>query len=206
MRKTASILASPVFSVMAPFRVSPLPPEKSFLIPLQIKQINTELFDPFWKTLLGDNKGLLTSRRPDVLEWTFGEGLKTGRYVILGRFDKNERLLGEITLERRRYDAGSLFRVVDWIALRKDRAVLGDLLRDAVLFAAKQRGFLLELVGFEENIQPLIAAYLPGKRQLSHKSNTFFMKFKDKQLRKDAPRLADDGWFYGPFDGDSCWV
>ena len=206
VRKWASFLAAPLFSLFSPFRAPSLPPEKITFISRQIQRIDPDIFDLFWEELLAGNQGLLTSRRTDVLEWTFGKGLKTGRYTILGRFDKTGRLQGEITLERRRNESGSLYRVVDWIALRKDQDVLGDLLRDAVLFAAREKGFLIELVGFEEKVQPLIAAYLTGKRRLSHGSNTFFVRFKDKQLKKDAPRLADDGWFYGPFDGDSCWA
>jgi hypothetical protein len=205
-RKIVSFAVAPLLSLFPPFRFPSLPPEKTTLRAREITQITPEIFDPFWETLLADNRGLLTSRRTDVLRWTFGEGLKTGRYSMLGRFEESGVLRGAITLERRRNEAGDRYRVVDWIALRKEESVLGDLLRDAIFYARRKRAFLLELIGFEKKVQPLIAAYFPNHRPLSHRCNTFFMRFKDKDLRKECRQLADEGWFYGPFDGDSCWV
>ena len=177
-----------------------LPKEKTNLTPRRIDAITDGVFQPFWDELLKTNRGVLTSRRPDVLRWTFNYGLETGRKVILGRFD-GEKLRGYIVLRMvTTRDGFPRVRVNDWIAADNDEAVLGDLLRDAVGFVRKEKkGILLQMTGFPESVQPLIRQYLPAYRA---KPNAFYYKAKNREL---AEHLADS-WFFGPYDGDSARI
>lgn len=177
-----------------------VPKERTKLTARRIEAITDDVFQPFWEELLGTNRGVLTSRRPDVLRWTFNYGLETGRKVILGRFD-GERLRGYIVLRMvTTRDGMPRVRVNDWIAIGNDEDVLGDLLRDAVEFVRKEKkGILLQMTGFPESVQPLIRQYLPVRRT---KPNAFFYKAKNSEL---AGHLADS-WFFGPYDGDSARI
>ena len=189
-----------IWRVAASLCRSRLPKEKTKLTPRRIDAITDSLFQPFWEELLKTNRGVLTSRRPDVLRWTVNYGLETGRKVILGRFD-GEKLRGYIVLRMvTTRDGVPRVRVNDWIAVDNDEAVLGDLLRDAVEFVRKEnKGILLQMTGFPESVQPLIRQYLPVRRA---KPNAFFYKAKNRDL---AGRLADS-WFFGPYDGDSARI
>ena len=182
------------------FRGHRIPKERTKLTPRRIDAVTDDVFQPFWEELLQTNRGVLTSRRPDVLRWTFGNGLETGRKVILGRFD-GERLRGYIVLRMvTTRDGVPRVRVNDWIAIENDEDVLADLLRDAILYVRKEKkGILLQMTGFPDPVQPLIRQYLPVHRA---KPNAFFYKAKKSEL---AGYLADS-WFFGPYDGDSARI
>lgn len=180
-----------------------IPPERTPLVSRRIDRIRPEVFDPFWSDLLASNNGLLTSRRTDLLCWTFQKGLDNGQKIMLGRFDERGRLRGDVVLRVSDDDGLRRFQIIDWIAVKNDEKILGDLLRDAILYAQTNGGFILEVIGFADNIQPLIRRYLPAARR--NESNSFSLRFNDPALNRSAREMGEKGWFYGPYDGDRGW-
>lgn len=175
--------------------------DRSNTVSERVTRIDAAPFKRFWSEYLSGNEGVVTSRTPEELKWLFGDGLVTGRFVIIVR-KRDERIMGYVILKRHAPASGFRWMVADWIALKNDPDVLHDLLLDARRFAGTTGAFCLELTGFPVKIQPTVKACLPFARKAL--CNTFLYKPFDDSL-KDALQLTPDkGWFWGPMDGDRC--
>lgn len=167
----------------------------------RVTRIDDASFTRFWSEYVSGNEGVVTSRTPEELKWLFGEGLATGRFVMIAR-KRDERLVGYVILKRHASESEFRWMVADWIALDNDPDVLHDLLLDARRFAATTEAFCLELTGFPMIIQPTVKACLPFARKAL--CNTFLYKPYDDSLKEALQQTPDKGWFWGPMDGDRC--
>lgn len=167
----------------------------------KVIRIHDEPFQQFWNEYLTGNEGVVTSREPAVLDWLFGKGLLSGRFVMLVR-KTGQRIAGYVILKQQVSDAGLRWMVADWIALNNDPDVLLDLLLDARRFAAGTGAFCLEMTGFPMKAQSIIKACLPFSRKAI--GNTFLFKLFDASLKSILLNTPDKGWFWGPMDGDRC--
>lgn len=167
----------------------------------KVLRIHDEPFQQFWNEYLAGNEGVVTSREPAVLNWLFGKGLQSGRFVMFAR-KIGQRIAGYVILKQQVADAGMRWMVADWIALNNDPDVLRDLLLDARRFVASTGAFCLEMTGFPMKAQSIIKACLPFSRKAV--CNTFLFKLFDASLKDALLNTPDKGWFWGPMDGDRC--
>lgn len=159
-------------------------------------------FDNFWDRYLEGNDGVVLSRTAKELEWVFGDGLRSGRNILLARQRQDGSLAGYIVL-RAASDAGLRWMVADWIALGDDRKVLSDLMGDAVRELRSMRTpVFLECIGFRMDVQDIIGRHLPFKRKA--KNNSMVFKAFSSHLVDALKDGATKGWFFGPYDGDRC--
>lgn len=180
-----------------------LPPLQSKTNMKVLKRIDQDLFSDFWNHYIENNKGLVASRAPEILEWLFAKEVEKENNCILGRFDR-ERLVGYIVLRQTKMpnsDAKRFF-VADWIAINNDKAILADLLRDGSLFCESQGGVVFEILGYPSSYQGLISRYLPFSRKIA--ANSFQFKTTDEFEDDFFRDQADSGWFWGAMDADRC--
>lgn len=177
-----------------------LPRDASETVSRRLVQIDEPLFGAFWQRVLEANRGMITSRTPAELEWLFGEGLASGRDVLIGRFD-GERLVGYVVVRRChvRHGALAVGRIVDWVAVGRDRGVLADLLRDACLHARGNGLALVEIMGFPMEVQDIIGRVFRLHRAVKGNPSSFWTR--DKELRASIQNDRE-GWFWGAVDGD----
>lgn len=167
----------------------------------ELREFSSGLFDVFWARYLEGNDGVVLSRTTEELEWAFGEDVRKGRDVLLVRRDASG-LVGYVIL-RAKDEAQRRWLVVDWIALKNDRAVLSDLLKDAVRWLRKHsHAVFLESIGFRMDVQDVIHRHLPFTRKAPN--NTTIFKAGRDDLREALSKAGTKGWFFGPYDGDRC--
>ena len=174
---------------------------RSKTIGSRLDSFDQELFDTFWAAYLKTNDGVVLSRTSEELEWLFADDLPRGRNVLLVRKD-GDCLCGYIVLRAK--DIGrTRWMVADWIALGNDKAVLSDLLRDAVRFLRKvPSAAFLECIGFRMDVQDVIHRHLPFSRMAPNNSTNY--KAHTPEMKKALESADLSGWFFGPYDGDRC--
>ncbi|MBQ6008354.1 MAG: hypothetical protein IJL17_07440 [Kiritimatiellae bacterium] len=166
---------------------------------VRLTTLDVTVLDDFWQRYLDKNTGLVSSRTAEELSWLYDKGLKNGQYVFLGRKDLNG-LCGYIVL--RRANAGNgRWMIADWIALDDNPDVLSDLVHDAVCVLHDQKdAATLESVGFPPRVQGVLHRHLPFTRKSAN--NTFI--YQPTDLTISSKINPDEGWFFGPYDGDRC--
>ena len=167
----------------------------------RLESFDTRRFDAFWSDYLKENDGVVVSRTAEELEWVFGDDLSTGRNLLFVRED-GERICGYIVVRAMNVEC-TRWMVADWIALKNDKDVLSDLLRDAVccLYKISSAAFL-ECIGFRMDVQEVIHRHLPFTRKAPNNSTSYNVSTPEM---KEALESADrTGWFFGPYDGDRC--
>ncbi len=174
---------------------------RSNTVGLRMDAIDKKRFDMFWSKYMKKNDGVVLSRTAEELEWMFGGELQSGRNLLFVR-EKGDRLCGYVIVRAMNAER-TRWLVVDWIALGNERAVLSDLLRDAVhgLRRVSSAAFL-ECIGFRMDVQDIIRCHLPFSRQTPNNSTDYKAHTPEmKEALKDADHK---GWFFGPYDGDRC--
>lgn len=167
-----------------------------------VPQIDPCLFDGMMKRYLMGNRGVVCSRSAEELNWIFGERVKRGEVVVLGAFRAGE-LMGYLMMDGRK--EARRWEIKDWIAVNNDLHVLETLLKAACLFLKRLTpAMMLEVIGFEQRVQPILKRYLPHERGMGH--NTFSWNAVDEawRTRLNGELTSGEGWFYGPYDGDWC--
>lgn len=175
---------------------------RSDTVCIRLDSFETLPFNNFWDRYLEGNDGVVLSRTAQELEWVFGDGLRSGRNILLARKRQDGLLAGYIVL-RTASDDGLRWMVADWIALEDDRDVLSDLMNDAVRELRRMRSpVFLECIGFRMDVQDIIGRHLPFKRKA--KNNSMAFKAFSSRLTDALKDGATKGWFFGPYDGDRC--
>lgn len=163
---------------------------------------NREL-DAFWGRYLSANRGLVLSRTAAELDWLFGEGVSLGTTAFLS-LRRGESIEGYVVVRRMR-TSPLRWQVVDMIALDDDGARLGLLLRGAKRFLRRETGaIMLEATGFPDRVQPLLRKAFPFVRKLAHNPYVWRAPRPETSSRITAALKAQEGWFFGPYDGDYC--
>ena len=184
--------------VIAPFFVRR---QRSRTMPLQMMSFEEDVFNRFWDEYVASNDGIVLSRTAEELAWLFSDGLQQGNNILLTRKD-GKRIVGYIVL-RARDTEHVRWMVVDWIAIGNDRAILSDLLWDAVRHLRKNTpAAFLESIGFRMDVQDVIHRHLPFTRRAPNNS-TIYKAFTE-EIVKGMERAECHGWFFGPYDGDRC--
>ena len=168
----------------------------------RMSAVSPEFFDVLMKRYVTTNRGLVSSRTAEEIEWIWGDRIKSGEAVVLGAFE-NEEPVGYILLKSN--EAAKRWVVHDWFALGNDEDRLEVLIRAALRFLkTKTPAMMFEVEGFPTWVQPLLKRYFPHVREIGH--NQFSWKSKDKELRVALEQVIDsrDSWFFGPYDGDEC--
>jgi hypothetical protein len=168
--------------------------------PLRLERFPKPATDEFWSRLLAGNRGLLTSRTSEELDWLFGQGLKSGCDVLLARVE-DARLAGYAVLRKAVIGGEMVGRVMDWVAEDRDPCLLGDLLLDVCTYARDFRMAAIEISGFPTDVQSMVRESLPFTRKIP--GNPFVIFAREQELLK---RIVEDpyGWFWGPVDGDKA--
>lgn len=172
------------------------------------RQANIELWNEirvadingFWARYLKTNSGLVASRTADELRWLFGREMARGTALMgVGRNAVGE-VMGYVVVKESGAYPGR-WMVVDWIAVDNDKEVLYRLLYDITNTIVKLRpnAFLLESIGFPEDVKSVVKSCLRFSRQI--KNNVFAYQAYGTL---DVTRSINDGWFFGPIDGDRC--
>ena len=167
----------------------------------RLLDIDFTLFESFWNTYLDGNQGLVTSRSALELDWVFGDGVRTGREVLLGAFEKG-RIIGYVVMTS---GVDGWWRVLDLIALDNDLLCLSLLLVAAKKFLRKRtKAALLSMRGCPPGAECIVRKAFPHYRALGR--NPFLWHFTDNSVAKRIGDLTcmKKGWFFGPYDGDAC--
>ena len=162
-----------------------------------------EDFDVFCERFQRTNRGLCTQRTSVRLRRCFSDALRTGECVLLVRRDETSSVLGYVVLHRRTMaNAGVIrYEILDICSADMSETTISELLCDAKRYSRMASGVLLEYVGApREGVAHVFT------RQLAHNraavSNTFEWATEIPALQEAFRR--NDGWFYGPYDGDRC--
>ena len=159
--------------------------------------------DVFWSRYLSTNRGLVLSRTSAELDWLFGEGVAAGSEAFLS-LRRGESIEGYVVMRRMR-TSPRRWQIVDLIALDDDMGRLGLLLRGAKRFLRQEAGaIMLEATGFPDRVQPLLRKAFPFERKLAHNPYVWRTPRPETAPRITAALKAQEGWFFGPYDGDYC--
>ena len=160
-----------------------------------------KLFDLFWSDYLEKNDGVVLSRTAEELKWMFEDDLVSGRNLLFVRED-GDGVCGYIVVRAMNAER-TRWMVADWIALANDKAVLSDLLRDAVRGLRQIRSAaFLECIGFRMDMQDVIHRHLPFTRKAPNNSTNY--KVHTAEMKQALDSADRSGWFFGPYDGDRC--
>jgi len=166
--------------------------------------IDRVAFDGFWARYYNGNKGLVCSRSSKELEWVHGDGLASGRRVIVG-IEKCGALLGYCVLRAK--DANRWqWDVVDWIAIGNDLVLLDIVLYESIRYMAKSgHAAKLFISGFCSPAQKIVQRYFSQETYPNGQPNYFCYKLLSSDLSANEDMLDTlESWFFGPYDGDEC--
>ncbi len=175
--------------------------ERSHTVGSRLETFDAKQFDTFWSEYVKKNDGVALSRTAEELDWMFGEDLSSGRNLLFTR-QNGDRLCGYIVVRAMNAER-TRWMIADWIALANDKAVLSDLLRDAVRGLRRIRSAaFLECIGFRMDVQEVIHRHLPFKRKAPNNSTNY--KAHTPEMKRAFEDANKAGWFFGPYDGDRC--
>lgn len=162
-------------------------------------QITPDFFDALMADYLTTNRGLVSSRSAEEIEWMYGDKLRDDRALLLCA-RRNGRPTGYIMVGSdhclRRWV------ILDWFAVRNDLRCLEELLKSTCRFLRRYTpAFMIETRGFPSFVQPVLKKYLSFTQQ---RGNNYFSWYVLPQYERECRAVADsaESWFFGPYDGD----
>lgn len=161
-----------------------------------------ERFMPFWNRFLAANEGLISSREPATLRWKFDESIQA-KAVTLISAECNGQVDGYILLRRNPANGtpAAEYGVCDICAVGNDVKCLNTLLKAALRFCRRKLAYSLTYIGASCDKDKWIARNC-FHRQYKLACNPFSYSCKDEDILKSVQ--ANNGWFFGPFDGERC--
>ena len=161
-------------------------------------------FALFWGRYLSHNRGLVSSREPEILDHLFSDALKVGKLVLLTARD-DMGIAGYVLL--RKYAIFGLdnlvkFKIIDAIAVEDDVVCLRDLVRAAKIYAMGHCGERVEYIGGNPRLANWLECELRHKKAFGFNTTTYFYAGEDEALIYALRNR--NGWFWGPFDGERC--
>lgn len=163
-----------------------------------------ELFDSFWQEYLSGNRGFVCSRTSKELQWAFGKDVQNRHSLLVGLF-KEASLRGYAVLKSSM--DGTSYKVVDMLVIGNDLRIVHALLKGSLkLLRSRTRAVYLSISGFADFVQPVIKEMFPIERRFEN--NPFSWGFHDgAPISLSFEELNNEkSWFFGPYDGDSCWL
>lgn len=177
--------------------------QKGGLVVRRDAVLDKSALDAFWRRYLSTNRGLVLSRTSAELDWLFGEGVAAGTTAFLS-LRRGESVEGYVVVRRMR-TSPRRWQVVDLITLDDDVGRLDLLLWGAKRFLRREAGaIMLEATGFPDRVQPLLRQAFPFERKLAHNPFVWRAPRPETSSRIIAALQAQEGWFFGPYDGDYC--
>lgn len=165
------------------------------------REVDKAALDVFWRNYLASSRGLVLSRTAEELDWLFGEFVGNGTAALL-TLRRGETVEGYVVV-RRMADSPRRWRVMDLIALSDDEERLELLLRGAKRFLSREADAItLEITGFPDRVQQLLGRLFPFVRKGGHNPFAWIARRAESSDRLKAALIAQDGWFFGPYDGD----
>ena len=163
--------------------------------------IEVRQFSDFWAQCLAFNRGLMSSRTGEEVDWMYGENMRAGKCVMLvARRDGS--IVGYAVL---RPIGDQRWRLMDVISKKDDGQIIRGLLSVAKKFLHRNTDAItLESRGFSSSAMTVISKELPFQRKIGH--NSFLWKFTDEEMMSKVREsmTRETGWFFGPYDGDAC--
>lgn len=170
----------------------------------QESSFNKNDFSNFWNSYLKGNKGLVSSREPEILEHLFGDSLRAKKLVLLTA-RKGGSVIGYVLLRKYRLHGlqnALKYKIIDAVALCNNVKCLCELIRYAKVYACGHSGAKVEYIGGNPFLEDWIDVELPVKTNFGYNTTTWFYSGCDQDLI-DAVQNRN-GWFFGPYDGERC--
>ena len=167
----------------------------------KVVEINAS-FDVFWKAYIKENKGVVSSRSSEELQWMYQARIEDGKVLMLSLCDRDV-IMGYI-VAKPMDESRKRWQIIDWIAIGNDNLILNDLLSCMKGYLSKNEPAVwIESIGFPDFIQPLLMKHLPFKRKL--KESVFVYQAFDEKINIALSSLTEYNWFWGAYDGDRCF-
>ena len=168
------------------------------------KTTQVEGLEEFWKRFLEANTGLVSSREPERLKWLFEDSMKAGKvymvvakkggcvegYVLIRELEK--KLIGE--------GLAKGFEIIDICAVGNESKCLRALARAAVSLAGKLGGMKVLFYGY----MPKQEAWIDDIFRIRIQDDHPYFMYKGYTPEVKASLEKNEGWFFGPFDGERC--
>lgn len=172
---------------------------------LCVKRINLDdfaIFDRLMSRYLASNKGFVSSRTTEEMSWIYGDGVRSGRIVVLCAEDK-EGPVGCLVLKSNK--TGVRWLLGDLLAVENRMDVMCALLKVACGFLRRYTpAMMLESIGFPVSVDSFFREFMPHERKCAANFDSFnFFSESDTAAYRDL-LLSDQSWFFGPYDGDMC--
>ena len=164
---------------------------------IEVKYFNHE-FDDFWNKLAKKNK-FIAERTSAMLKWHFESAMNEQKISVLALYYENN-LNGYIIIMRADNNNIGLKRmkIIDIQTLSNNEETATALIANAIIYAQKQGVYVLELIGFGQDIRRQAAKMNPYVRKLSH--SPFFYKLISKDLKHAFSDKIE--WDASLYDGD----
>lgn len=156
-------------------------------------------FEEFWKRFLSGNDGVISSREPKRLQWLFDDSIKAGK-VLLATAEKNRNIEGYVLIREKGVGKWpKSYEIIDICAIGSDADCLKGLCAEAKRMATEHGGIKLYFSGSmpdqEKWLDPIFKHH--GKEECY-----FLFRTKDTEILQSLEK--NQGWFFGPFDGERC--
>ena len=164
---------------------------------IEVKYFNHK-FDDFWNKLPKKNK-FIAERTSAMLKWHFESAMNKQKISVLALYYENN-LNGYIIIMRADNNDIGLKRmqIIDIQTLSNNEETATALITNAIIYAQKQGVYVLELIGFGQDIRRQAAKMNPYVRKLSH--SPFFYKLINKELKYTFSEKVE--WDASLYEGD----
>lgn len=164
---------------------------------IEVKYFNHK-FDDFWNKLPKKNK-FIAERTSAMLKWHFESAMNKQKISVLALYYENN-LNGYIIIMRADNNDIGLKRmqIIDIQTLSNNEETATALITNAIIYAQKQGVYVLELIGFGQDIRRQAAKMNPYVRKLSY--SPFFYKLINKELKNTFSEKVE--WNASLYEGD----
>lgn len=189
------------FSVWSPRREECVVFRKGGIVIRRRLAVVEQEADDLWRRYLTGNRGVVSSRDAETLNWIFGAQLAKGRALLFGAY-KADCLIGYVIVNRAS-TASRIWRVMDLLVEGDDPDTMDCLLNGAVSYLRKRaRAVEVTVRGFPLKVDALLRRHF--NREVKLANNPFlFAAQGDESMNVAVAQSLVDGWFGCPYDGDA---
>ena len=167
---------------------------------ISIREFSTAQWEDFWQRFLAANTGVISSREPLRMSWLFEASIRAGKVYAMAAV-RNGRVEGYAMI-REMVGKGwaKTFEVIDICAVNNDCDCLRALAKAAVCEAGRHRGVKVMFFGH----MPKQEMWLDGVFRIRRQADHAFVLCSSRDAEIKESLLRNEGWFWGPFDGERC--